>query len=53
MSGDELAGLSLNEFLWHVQGLSEHSRFLHAWGRKPKRLYDAADREAVKAAALR
>jgi hypothetical protein len=53
MPGDELAALSLNEFSWLVQGLSEHSRFAHAWNSQPKRLYDPADRASVRAAALR
>lgn len=53
MSGDELAELSLPEFMWLLQGLSEHSRFQHAWQDEPRNLYDPADIAAVKAAARR
>lgn len=53
MSGRELAVLSLDEFRWLLQGLSEHSRFAQAWHDAPKNLYDPADIAAVKAAARR
>lgn len=53
MPGDELAGLSLNEFLWLLQGLSKNSRFQRAWADAPKHLHDPADRAAVHAAARR
>lgn len=53
ISGDELAGLTLHEFLWLLQGLSKNSRFMQAWSDKPKTLHDPAEREALRAAALR
>ena len=53
MATDELAGLSLSEFLWLLQGLSKHSRFRMALDAKPKTLHDPADRAAVIAAARR
>jgi hypothetical protein len=53
MSGQDIAVLSLDEFQWLLQGLSEHSRFAQAWHDKPKTLHDPADREAIRAAALR
>lgn len=49
----ELAALSLNDFLWLLQGLSKHSRFMYAWTEKPKTLHDPADRAALVAAARR
>lgn len=39
MPAAELARLSLPEFMWLLQGLSEHSVFLHAWHKKPKVLH--------------
>lgn len=53
MGTDELAELSLDEFLWLLQGLSGDSRFQRAWADKPKTLHDPADRAAVVAAARR
>jgi hypothetical protein len=53
MGTDELAGLSLDEFLWLLQGLSSRSRFQRAWADQPKTLHDPADRAAVIAAARR
>lgn len=50
MRTDELARLSLPEFLWHLQGLSEHSVFLHAWRKQPKVLHPD-ERAALIAAA--
>lgn len=41
MPAGELARLSSPEFLWLLQGLSEHSVFLHAWSNKPKVLHPA------------
>lgn len=49
----ELSALSLNEFLWLLQGLSKHSRFICAWNEKPKTLHDPADRAALVASARR
>lgn len=53
MGTDELAGLSLDEFQWLLQGLSEHSRFRIAWSDAPKTLHDPADIAAITAAARR
>jgi hypothetical protein len=53
MSCPELAGISLPEFQWLIQGLSKHSRFQQAWSDAPKHLYDPADIAAVRAAARR
>jgi len=53
MSASELAALSRDEFMWLLQGLSKNSRFQHAWADQPKTLHDAADRAALRAAALR
>jgi hypothetical protein len=53
MAGDELAALSLREFLWLLQGLSKHSRFQAAWRDQPKNLHDPDDRAALIAAARR
>lgn len=53
MTGDELAGMPLDEFLWLLQGLSKHSRWQQAWADKPKTLHDPADRAALIAAARR
>lgn len=53
MGADELVGLSTDEFLWLLQGLSKHSRFHAAWQDAPKNLYDPADIAAVRAAARR
>lgn len=53
MPSDELAGLSLDEFLWLLQGLSKNSRYMKAWADQPKTLHDPADRAAVIAAARR
>lgn len=53
MTGADLAALGLDEFTWLLQGLSEHSRFVQAWDKEPKNLYDPADIAAVKAAARR
>lgn len=52
-SGDELAGMSLDEFLWLLQGLSDDSRFRLAWDREPKHVYAQSDIEAIKARARR
>ena len=53
MGTDELAGLSLDEFMWLLQGLSSRSRFQRAWSDRPTTLHDPADRAAVIAAARR
>lgn len=53
MGAVDLAGISLPEFQWLLQGLSEHSRFAQAWQDAPKNLYDPADIAAVTAAARR
>lgn len=53
VSADELAAMSLNEFMWLLQGLSKHSRFQRAWADQPKTLHDPADRAAITAAARR
>lgn len=50
---DALARMSFHEFMWLLQGLSKHSRFMRAWADKPKTLHDPADRAAVIAAARR
>jgi hypothetical protein len=53
MSGDQLARLSLDEFMWLMQGLSKNSRFQMAWHDHPKTLHDPAERAALVAAARR
>jgi hypothetical protein len=53
ISGAELAGMTLHEFEWLVQGLSENARFVKAWQDAPKNLYDPDEIAAVKAAARR
>lgn len=53
MSSDELAALSLDEFMWLLQGLSSRSRFQRALSARPKTLHDPADRAALIAAARR
>lgn len=53
VSGAELAGMSLPEFQWLLQGLSEHSRFAQAWQDEPKNLYHPDDIAAITAAARR
>lgn len=50
---DELAAMSLPEFLTLLQGLSAEARFLTAWQQAPKHMHDPADREALIAAARR
>lgn len=53
MDGDTLAGLSLQEFLWLLRGLSSRSRFMQAYHDAPKHMHDPADRAALIAAARR
>ena len=53
MRPDELAALSLDEFMWLLQGLSEHSRFAAAWEKQPKNLYAPEDIAAITEAARR
>jgi hypothetical protein len=50
---DELAAMSLDEFTWLLQGLSQRSRFHTAWAEQPKTLHDPAERAELMAAALR
>lgn len=49
----DLATESFPGFMWHLQGLSKHSRFMAAWHDAPKNLYNPADIAAVTAAARR
>lgn len=48
-----LAGLSLEEFLRLLRGLSKYSRFAEAWREAPKHMHDPADRAALIEAARR
>jgi len=53
MDSTELSGLSLDEFMWLLQGLSDRSRFQRELSRRPKTLHDPGDRAALIAAARR
>jgi hypothetical protein len=50
VAAGDLARMALPEFLWLLQGLSEHSVFLRAWHHKPKVLHPD-ERAALIAAA--
>ena len=50
---DGLAGLSVREFVWLLQGLSVDARFMRAWAATPKHVYRPEDIAAIKAAARR
>jgi hypothetical protein len=45
--------MSSDEFHMLLQGLSEHSRFLNAWAKAPKHVYDPAEIARITAAARR
>lgn len=51
VDSDALAVLPLDEFMWLLQGLSEHSRFAAAWEKQPKHVYDPDKIAAITAAA--
>lgn len=53
LDAHQLAALSLDEFKWLLQGLSEHSRFQRAWADAPKHVYKSQDIAAITAAARR
>ena len=53
MDNHALAGLSLQEFLWLLRGLSDKSRFARSWRDAPKHMHDPADRAALIEAARR
>lgn len=53
MDGAALAGLSLDEFLWLLRGLSQRARFVQAWTDTPRHMHDPEDRAALIAAARR
>lgn len=53
VSADELAGMGTDEFTWLLSGLSERSRFVTAWSKTPKHVYDPDEIAAIRAAALR
>ena len=53
LTGDGLAALSLQEFLWLLRGLSTRSRFMQTYADTPKHMHDPADRAALIAAARR
>lgn len=53
LDGDDLARLTLQEFLWLLRGLSTRSRFMQTYADAPKHLHDPADRAALIAAARR
>ena len=53
LSPDQLGAMSLQEFSWLLQGLSEHSRVSNAWAEAPKNVYDPAQIAAIRAAARR
>ena len=50
---DALAGMSLPEFMWLLQGLSDKARFRTAWHDEPKHMHDPEDRARITAAARR
>lgn len=53
VTADELAAMTLPDFMWLLQGLSDESRFRTAWHDEPKHVHDPADRAAIIAAARR
>lgn len=53
MDADELAELPFLDFQWLLQGLSKHARFLTAWAKAPKHVYDRDEIAAITAAARR
>lgn len=53
LDGTGLAGLTLQEFLWLLRGLSLRSRFLQTYREAPKHMHDPEDRAALIAAARR
>lgn len=53
ITADELAAIDLDDFTQLMQGLSEQSRFAHAWADAPKNVYDPTDIAAITAAARR
>lgn len=53
ITADELRAISAPEFRTLLQGLSQHSRFLNAWNKAAKHVYDPAEIAAITAAARR
>lgn len=53
VSSADLVDMSLDEFMWLLQGLSHRSRFQRELADRPKTLHDPAERAELIAAARR